>query len=195
VFLGDSITQGQGQGGGTAGAFPAFTGAQLGWTVVNQGVGSTGYLRDTLGDTFRARVSTVVAATPDVVIVEGGGGDTFFCTLTQFQAEVPLFFAALRAALPAIPVYVLSPSARANDAGLVASFGAALQAAAVAAGCVYIDWNPWITGTGYVGHLIGDGNADVYVAADATHPSAAGHPYVGTRLAFAIRPPNTGLVG
>ena len=53
----------------------------------------------------------------------------------------------------------------------------------------------WIAGTGRVGATTGDGNADIYVVADGVHPSVAGAAYLGTRLAFAISPPSTGLVG
>ncbi|HEY5668002.1 MAG TPA: hypothetical protein VIR03_02435, partial [Candidatus Saccharimonadales bacterium] len=45
----------------------------------------------------------------------------------------------------------------------------------------------WIDGTGTTGSTVSDGNADVYVSADAIHPSPAGHVYLGQRLARAIK--------
>jgi hypothetical protein len=51
----------------------------------------------------------------------------------------------------------------------------------------------WLTGTGNVGQLNGDGNRDIYVSANTAHPSDAGYAYVATRFAQTIRPPATGL--
>jgi hypothetical protein len=45
----------------------------------------------------------------------------------------------------------------------------------------------WITGTGNVPVPKGNGNADLYISADGTHPTQAGHDYVGQRLAADIQ--------
>jgi lysophospholipase L1-like esterase len=45
----------------------------------------------------------------------------------------------------------------------------------------------WQTGTGTVAHPKGDGNGDLYVSADGTHPTEAGSVYLGTRLAETIK--------
>jgi lysophospholipase L1-like esterase len=193
VFLGTSIT---------ADGLPTACAARLGWTEVNQGEAATGYLKRTLLDdtyvSFRGRLPGVIAANPDVLVVEGGVNDTPTQGFgaEQFVAEVPLFFAAVRAALPAIPVYVLAPWWKSRVMDEILAEAVVLKAACATYGCVYIDWLtvPWLTGTGKVDAPAGDGNSDVYMSAGGLHPSTAGRAYLGTRLAFAIRPPNTGLV-
>ena len=45
------------------------------------------------------------------------------------------------------------------------------------------DGIPWQTGTGNLGNPKGDGNGDLYVSADGTHPTEAGSRYLGSRLA------------
>ena len=200
VGLGDSIIQGQGQSGGASGAFIAYAGAILGWTVVNQGVGSSGYLVSLFSEpTFRSRLSGVVAANPDVVVIEGGTNDVpaFGVSLADLTAEVTLFYAALRAALPSAKFYILAPSRQSRVLADILAIRDMLKIVTAPYG-TFIDWlSPyWITGSGSVGHATGDGNADLYVnGSDLTHPSADGHKYLGQRLAFAISPPSTGLVG
>jgi lysophospholipase L1-like esterase len=196
AFLGDSITAGQ------SNAFPTYTGARLGWTVVNLGVGGTGYLNTAFGGSakFRDRISTVVAAGPDVVVVEGGTNDVpaLGFSLAALTAELSLFFAALRAALPSALVYALAPPAPFTGVRTLSDLQANADAieAAVAGYGTYIDCGPshWFTGSGDAGTPNGTGNCDIYVAAGG-HPNAAGQGYLGTRLAFSIRPPATGLVG
>jgi lysophospholipase L1-like esterase len=45
----------------------------------------------------------------------------------------------------------------------------------------------WQTGTGNVGAPKGDGNGDLYVSADGTHPTPAGNVYLGQLLATNLR--------
>lgn len=42
---------------------------------------------------------------------------------------------------------------------------------------------PWQTGTGTVAAPTGQGNGDIYVSADGTHPTTVGHDYLGQMLA------------
>lgn len=61
----------------------------------------------------------------------------------------------------------------------------ALAALAAARGLRYISpiAEGWITGNGKVGATTGNGNADIYISSDGTHPSNAGHEYLAWRLA------------
>lgn len=45
---------------------------------------------------------------------------------------------------------------------------------------------PWQTGTGNVGVPRGDGNGDIYVSQDGTHPTVAGNMYLGHMLASSL---------
>jgi lysophospholipase L1-like esterase len=179
VFLGTSVT---------TGGFPTYTASRLGWTVVNQGVGGSGYAR---APTFRSRIATVTAANPDVIVIEGGINDVpeVGVSLAALTAEVPLFFAALRAAHPTIPIYVLSPQRTGRVLTDIVAAMAVIRAGALAYSCTYVlDWMYWITGTGNVAAPTGDGNADLYINADGIHPSAAGTVFLGDKLASVIRP-------
>uniref|UniRef100_UPI003FA78381 hypothetical protein n=1 Tax=Salmonella enterica TaxID=28901 RepID=UPI003FA78381 len=46
----------------------------------------------------------------------------------------------------------------------------------------------WQTGTGTVASPRGDGNGDLYVSADGTHPSEAGADYLGDTIAAQLAP-------
>jgi lysophospholipase L1-like esterase len=198
-FLGDSITLGNGGNG----CFPYYVCTRLGWTQVNLGVGGTGYLNTAGGASFkfRDRISTVVAANPDIVIVEGGTNDTpaLGFPLADFTTELPRFFNNLHAALPSALVYVMAPPAPFTGARILAQLQD--NAAALKVTCAHLPWttfincgpSKWITGTGDRGTPNGTGNADVYINAGG-HPSTIeGQPYLGALLSFAISPPSTGL--
>jgi hypothetical protein len=46
---------------------------------------------------------------------------------------------------------------------------------------------PWLFGTGNTVSPIGDGNADLYIGSDGSHPNDAGHSYLGRMCALGIR--------
>jgi lysophospholipase L1-like esterase len=187
VMIGDSFTDGTGADAGFT-SLPYVMADVLGWDMWAVGRGGTGYTQPGAFVKFRDRVQAdVIAHSPNVVIVAGGLNDD----LAGLGAEAALLYAAIRAGLPGSRLIVLSPAApRSVD---VSEKTAALAAAAMAAGAEYIDQTSWLTGTGDVGGPNGTGNSDIYVGADHTHPTQAGHDYLGVRLAHAIQPPNTGL--
>lgn len=200
AFLGDSVTEGHTTANPIPPTipYPGPCATRLGWSGVNLGRGGTGYVATWGGySAFRGRISDVVAAVPNVVIVEGGADDVpqSGISLASLMAELPLFFSALVAAVPAAQIYVLTPwpCKGYRIPSEIAAATAAIVAAASVRGIPIIDWQPWSTGTGYEGHPIGDGNADVYYSTDNIHPGNVGMAYLGTRLAFAIKPPSTGL--
>jgi lysophospholipase L1-like esterase len=182
-------------------AYPAVLSARLGWTPTVDSWDGTGYLNDTPSPgvaTFRERLPACIAAAPNVVFVEGGQNDMWY-TVAALGVELPLFFAALRTGLPAATIYATAvwPSHGEGPVSGKADISALIRAAVTNVRGIFVDCLtiPWLTGTGTVAAPAGDGNQDVYVSADATHPTSAGAAYIGTRLAFAIRPPATGLAG
>lgn len=191
VFLGDSFTGGNGEVD-IAHTFPNITAARLGWNatlIVEKGF--TTVWVDT-GKVFADELPGIIAAAPDVVVIEGGTNDND----VGFDAAVRAFFGALRAGLPLAVIY----GAAIHLLDTYSAFGAvtpvrkaAFTAAVQSVGGILIDFKPWFTGTGKTTAPAGDGNRDVYVRDDGLHPSIAGAAYLGTRLAFAIRPPATGL--
>lgn len=170
-----------------SGTFATALAARLGEAVVNDGVGGSGYIA---GTNFNSRLAAAIAAAHSRVFVIGGQNDNSRSD-ADFAAAVSAFWTGLRAGLPSAALYG-SLGYRHNGATKMA----ALQAAIAAAGGIYIDWLPWVTGTGYVGAENGTGNRDVYVGPDNVHPSVpAGATYFATRTAWAISPPSAGLRG
>lgn len=125
-----------------------------------------------------------------------------------FEAAARDYFRALRAALPDAVLVALAPwepNAAFNPADARAKAAVIKSAlSAVAAPWIIVDnlnsgWSNssgaqdagtgvgWQTGTGTVANPKGDGNGDLYVNADGTHPSEAGAVYLGKRLAQTIR--------
>ena len=181
AFIGDSYTQ-QNTPDNWAGTCARI----LGWEPMLNGSGGTGYLA-TSGShpAFSTRLPGIIAAAPDVVVFAGGINDS----LTGLQAAATAAFNSIRAALPRTRIYVVGPWAPSTgSAASQASKGTAISAACTATGARYIDnlTDPWITGTGKVGTTTGDGNADLYISADGTHPVADGQFYLGARVAHAI---------
>lgn len=125
-----------------------------------------------------------------------------------FDAAVNGYFAELRAALPNSVIAALAPW-HPNEAQYpepardkADTIRAAVQR--LAGPWIFIDnlrggWlassggfasspgRGWQTGTGNVGQPRGDGNGDLYVAADGTHPSIEGTAYLGQQLAEHLR--------
>jgi lysophospholipase L1-like esterase len=161
--------------------------ARLGWDLTADIVGASGY---NAGSTFASRLAPLLASNAENLLIEGGANDAN----ETFAADVASFLAAVRAGLPDATLYVVVTHR-------CSQFKADILHAAEAA-C--LDWDDvaeiprtgvtrWLTGTGDVGTPAGDGNRDVYLGSDGIHPTTAGYAYLGTRLAFAIRPPATGL--
>ncbi len=129
--------------------------------------------------------------------------------LAGFNTGVANYYRNLRAALPNSVLAAIGPWApRAQippnpvEVSKMQTIKAALQA--VGGPWIFIDnlfggWTTssgasapatgsgWQTGTGKVGAPNGDGNADIYVSSDGTHPTAAGTAYLGEMLANNLR--------
>jgi len=212
--LGDSVGTGRYAVPDSA-SYGGIMAARLGWAFVNGSVPGTSFMRTWAGDgtwtngpygTYGTRLAAdVIAHAPDVVLVQGSSNDVGSgYTVDQVVNAAAAVFTALRAELPAAQLIVTFPLFWQRTAGgmgkapaLYDPYRAGMKAAAVGAGATWIDpiTDKWITGTGCAAATAGDGNGDVYLVNDGAHPNTAGHAYLGTRLAFAIRPPNTGLVG
>lgn len=192
AWLGDSYTE----GGSYNAAFESHVhqvGDLIGWTnVLNRGLGATGYLNDGGSPKvkFADRVTKdIVNLGPDVVFISGGHNDTSF-TAASVAAQATAIVAAIQAALPATRIWLLSPwSSHGAGSQFYIDLTAALGAVASARGVHFIDTitDPWFTGSGNAGSPSGSGNADLYIGADNTHPTLAGHTYAAGRLAALLR--------
>ena len=160
---------------------------RTGWTCTRDSVGGSGYISAGMGTNFPARLAALIATAPDVVVVEGGGNDNA-AGQTAFAAAVSAFYSALRAGLPDATLYIVGTHRSEWWTPII------LAAAAETYGGRFISWDSWLTGTGYVGHEVGDGNRDTYIGPDGIHETnPVGATYLGTCLAFTICPPATGL--
>ncbi len=206
IVGGDSFT-------GSAGA--KFFGD--GWAVVlgdclgikdiwSSGSGTTGYLASATNTkyTLRQRITDIISRSPDIIVLANGVNDVPFGT-SAVQTEFDLVMAAIRAALPKTPVFVVtsfmgnltSGANLTNLLALEAGLKTSTQARqAYDANLFFIDVSnaadgAWIFGTGRTGATVGDGNADFYTGgdtdgSDAVHPTTAGHAQLGYRAADAI---------
>lgn len=174
VFLGDSYTVGV---GGTG--YVAQTAAELGWVAYAQGQSGTGYADPSTvpGQTvFGDRLAGVVAADPDVVVVQGSTNDVGERP-ELVQAAAASLYAALHVGLPTARVVVLGPLSPPNvPAGAVLALRNALAAAASTAGLPFIDpvAGGWLSPP--------DG-----LFADGIHPNDAGYAQLSDDLVRALR--------
>lgn len=157
------------------GAGPLETGAYLAAKLLgadsiwNLGIGGSGY---TTAVTYQQRAGMAAAASPHILIVHGSTNDGNASTATLTTA-VQTFLASV-SAVPA--VYVTGPELLTIGAVNYATRGAAIQAAAVAAGRVYLDAlvEPWLDPAKHLSTV------------DNLHPNWLGQQRRGSRLAEGI---------
>lgn len=199
MWVGDSFLEGTGADAAFTG-IPYVASKLLGWDeVILAAQGGTGYLNPsaiTGRVTFRSRLASLVGFTPQKIVVAGGYNDLGAYPLADIQAEVALFFPALRAAFPTADVYALGPwSLYSPTEAARTTLGGSVQAAVQSIGGSYLDnvggALPWINGTGTVANpaVPLNGNASRFViSAVDPHTPQAGHDYYGFRIASAIAP-------
>jgi hypothetical protein len=179
-FFGDSWTEGQVARRGRG--FPYVTSELLGWTAEVDGVGGTGYLQThrPSTQTYPVRAAAIPAGTQaDIVIVEGGlndiGGD-----LRGLKPAVLSTIDALQARFPGKPIVVLGPAPRSLPVpAALKQIDLDIRDACRSAAVPYVSpiEREWITGLNF---------RDIIDPA-TTHPSTAGHAYLGGRLAVALQ--------
>lgn len=188
AFMGDSYTA-----SATLSGIARTCSNVLGVAPIANGEGGTGYNNNQGGSggkqTFGVRLPGLLAAKPDALVVLGGINDS----TGTLQADCEALIAAARATIAGLPVVIVGSQSPPTAASSAAAKSALLKAAAQAQGAHFVDMvtgnvyapdgtqivqgAPWVTGTGTHTAPAGDGNADLWIATDATHP------YVGTTLA------------
>lgn len=162
-------------------------------------IGSTGLIANASGTQTTAlqRISDVVAAAPDIMIIAEGYNDVGNGTPAQIQAALTAYLSALRAQVSAsMPIFVLGiwPESTGPSAAVIAAENG-LSAAVTAANDPLIFFIPvatdvngaWTTGTGTDSATTGTGNADIYMNGSNTpHPNNPGHQFFGERVADRI---------
>lgn len=188
VILGDSITEGMAGQGFSFDNYATRLGYLMGWKDMYQsGVGATGYLEAPDGKLkLRDRLSTdVLPFSPHVLVIAAGTNDTGH-PKAELQAEATALFDAVEKNLPFTVVFVLGPWS--PGSAFIDQRDAIKAAVGSRANFHFIDnvGERWQTGTGNAGDLKGDGNGDVYVSEDGTHPTPAGHVYLAGKVADAV---------
>ena len=185
LFIGDSYSAGAGASAPSA-RWTTIASNELGWIENNEARGGTGYVATagvngcgieycpTYGEVIRDEADL----TPSIVVISGGRNDG---AQPDYQAMVESTIREAQAKWPGAAVVVTSPiwDDDAAPAWMTASI-AAVQAAAAAAGAVYLD----------IGQPLA-GNADLVIAGDGVHPSDAG--YAAIAAAFTAAWATTGL--
>lgn len=174
AFLGDSYTAASNQGGGYVGPLVNA----MGWTPLFFGQGGTGYVNPgqaSEGESaFPARVDAVIAAAPDVVVVQGGLNDN---NKAASLAAANQAFGDLRAGLPDARVIAVGPVlAPGMSAESIKAARDGIKEAAGAHGVVFIDpaaenWLP---------------SADLFDV-PGVHPTAEGYKRLGEHLVLAMK--------
>ena len=186
LVAGDSFTEGTGataQGMGFATRLSELSGN---FNLVVSGSGGTGYVATNNGrPNLETRAQTdIVDQSPDIVIIAMGINDSLDIT-----SAVTNTVDTIQTGLPDATIVLVGSWTAGEATGQMITNTAIIESVANSKGVYFI--NPtgtanadgWITGTGDDGAPIGDGNADIFVSSDGTHPNDAGHLYLAQRLA------------
>ncbi|NUR28869.1 MAG: SGNH/GDSL hydrolase family protein [Catenulispora sp.] len=202
AVVGDSLVE---QTGATDpnGGYAKVLGKLLGWDDVwCVAIGGTGFSKTNagVGGTFgsSARVSDVVTANPDLLVIPASQNDAGLST-SQLTADALAAYQAYRTALPKVPIICGGVPA----ASSVSATAGAAEDAVKAAFDSWADklswWIPvtrandtgngsgWLFGNGNTSTPANNGNNDVMIGSDGAHPTQHGHNYLARRYAAAIR--------
>ena len=209
AVIGDSLIQGQlvvqGEPGGiSAGALAGELAQITGWDVWTQANSGSGYLAqggpgDATGPYGSPARMAALATLPvlDAVIVTSSVNDlgvSGYVESTVVSAATSMW-TAVKMARPSTPLIVLglAPGTSADATYLAKwnSLNNALKTAAAANPSIdaFIDWrNPNVVyGTGNSSAPAGNGNADVFISGDGSHPTHAGWRFLAQYLAQKLR--------
>lgn len=176
VLFGDSFVSGRGVPPGTPTALQVAA-RRLGWKAVLRGGDGTGYTTGGKrgGTPYAARLAREVTSAPDVLVLQGGASDTG-ASPEQLTAAATAVVRDLKRRFPTTKLVMLGPVAMEQppDGQLVRVAGT-LKAVARREKVPFVDPIAlrWITAANHGG----------YTAATGFYPNAAGHAYLGQRLA------------
>lgn len=205
MVCGDSIAGGSNENVGSGqGTWVARLADMMGWDDIwSDSIGGTGYVTRNPGGSFNNFLDRIEADilnyAPRKIILFGGYNDSGLGDPAAVQAAAISTGKLIQSKVPTAETIMFGPwSPTGPAAGSVTAVNTALKAAADALGyvfCSQLDGSvmkgsvvlspatgSWITGTGNTSAPAGNGNADVYVGADAIHPNDAGHRYLADRI-------------
>jgi lysophospholipase L1-like esterase len=173
--------------------WPPLVGQALQAETFLCGQGSTGFIATGGGGskgayTSSTRLTDLVAAAPDVIVLQGSTNDD---GSSGIQAAAESVIASIVAALPNASIILCGPPITSSTvtANRTANNTAVLAAATASAnviGTISSVDGGWITGTGTSSAPSGSGNGDVFIGSDGAHLTTAGHTFWATRMYSAI---------
>ena len=191
VLIGDSFSEGSGATQPELDGYPRKLAWLFGLPKLRiSGSGGTGILQNfSPRVNYQTRFSVdVLSSSPDLVFIQCTRNDELFSAQEQVNGLLSLIGRCR--SVGAMPI-VIGVWNTASVSSIAAANNAALKAATIASGCIYLDWYDLINGGGHVGATTGTGNGDLLIcAADTTHPSDLGHTvrasYLSALLAAAV---------
>jgi hypothetical protein len=163
-------------------------------------ISGTGFIQraggyGTPNNNYNDRLAAIIACQPDAVVVPNGVPNDLYngYTVAQTRDAAVTFVTNLRAALPDCKFIYgdgnFPPAFSGIAANALAVRNALIPLLSQLGGAYYLDMSTdkYITGTGYIGHLTTDGNADKYISGDATHPTKSGAAYIRDRWGMQIQ--------
>lgn len=202
LFFGDSFVEGT--GADVFDDLSSYCSALLGWECWKSGSGGTGFINP--GATGRVKyqdrvMHDVINYKPDIVVIVGGTNDTAY-NVNDIQSAASLLFSTIKNELPEAKVIAYANPGIGSITPTVTNVKNAVKTAALQSGIALIDpvdgvtydgegkalisTGPWLTGGGDVSKPEATGNRSFYLHSDRGHPSAAGHRYIGGRIAAEI---------
>jgi lysophospholipase L1-like esterase len=143
AFLGDSWTVGYGSGGGTHDfhGYVERTAAILGWRSLDFGVGGSGYTHPGSDKSVYAqRIAAVVAAHPDVIVVQGSLNDSPSTPAAEASAAYTTLHLLRAEADPGTPILVVGASyAPGKPNATIDWINAAIRRAAERVGLAFVN--------------------------------------------------------
>ena len=176
VLFGDSFVSGRGVPPGTPTALQVAA-RKLRWKATVRGGDGTAYTTGGKrgGQPYAARLAREVTSAPDVLVLQGGASDTG-ATPEQLTQAATQVVRDLRRRFPRTKLVMLGPVAMEQPPdGQLVRVANTLKAVARREKVPFIDpiGQHWITEANHAG----------YTAATGFYPNAAGHAYLGSRLA------------
>jgi hypothetical protein len=161
-------------------------------------LGSCGYIADNGG----TRSDFLEQATVDFSgekfdLVWGMGSRNDYglaASAAAYQALIQTWVSTVLADNPDTIIFLTGPiyhnsAAHASASAQLQTTATKAVAAANPRSCAYVETcgnavvaDPWVFGTGKQGATTGNGNADLVIGPDGTHPTMFGHQYLGARL-------------
>jgi lysophospholipase L1-like esterase len=179
AFIGDSYTGGSDMGGNGDQNYTRIIAHDMGWDVVNNSAGGTGYVKDNANArAFEAQqLAAVVAARPDIVVVVGSRNDIDVSPQEITDAAAHLY-RSIHDQIPGAKLLVVGPIWPGDAPPAMNGVRTAVLSAAEQENASVVDpiADRWLN----------DGTPGL-IGSDGVHPDDAGHRYIAERMLVVLQ--------